>query len=131
MEYDYLPGRPVTLGAMYDERSVTSFQALTFISSNEKKKERERERENVQYRDASLNIFLADGGSMMVYGLELTLRILFPSVPLYVWVFFGGGISPDLTIPSVTPDLAAPTEILTAQHYFEAPWNYRKMFFFC
>ena len=62
MEYDYLPGRPVTLGAMYDERSVTSFQALTFISSNEKKKERERERENVQYRDASLNIFLSGWG---------------------------------------------------------------------
>ena len=50
MEYDYLPGRPVTLGAMYDERSVTSFQALFFISANEKKdqqrRERKRERES-------------------------------------------------------------------------------------
>ena len=41
MEYDYLPGRPVTLGAMYDERSVTSFQAL-FLSAPTKKKDQQR-----------------------------------------------------------------------------------------
>ena len=43
-------------------------------------------------------------------------------------VVFGGGITPDLTTPGVTPDLTAPTKI--ASPYFEAPQNYRKMFFF-
>ena len=36
-----MPGRPVTLGAMYDERSVTSFQAL-FLSAPTKKKDQQR-----------------------------------------------------------------------------------------
>ena len=31
MEYHYLQGRPVTLGAMYDERSVTSFPSSDLI----------------------------------------------------------------------------------------------------
>ena len=45
-------------------------------------------------------------------------------------VVFGGGITPDITAPGVTPDLTAPPKILTAQPYFEAPQNYRKMFFY-
>ena len=35
--------------------------------------------------------------------------------------FFCGGITADLTACGVTPDLTAPTQILTALPYFEAP----------
>ena len=34
---------------------------------------------------------------------------------------FGGGITPDLTAPCVTPDLNAPPKILTAPPYHNIP----------